>query len=124
MDKENSNYAFKVVREATIRADIDAKGLSIPHTLETSGYRPDGELSKFASGKYVRWTGWSSGLPAHADGAPFSYEDFTDPTKDFFYGEWDAERSIVPIVMRFTGREMAITRFCASSFCFGTFPRT
>jgi hypothetical protein len=54
MDKENSNYAFKVVREATIRADIDAKGLSIPHTLETSGYRPDGELSKFASGKYVR----------------------------------------------------------------------
>ena len=45
MDKENSNYAFKVVREATIRADIDAKGLSIPHTLETSGYRPDGELT-------------------------------------------------------------------------------
>jgi hypothetical protein len=108
-DKENSG-AMRVISAETRIAHIDAHskahGLGIQHTAVT-GYCPDGELSKWIKGSALsrlkRWKGCEESTVVHEDGSPMRYTDFTDADKDFFYGEWSAERSIVPIVMRFRG---------------------
>lgn len=108
--KENSG-AVRVVsteeRMAGIDAHSKAHGLGIQHSMEMTGYNPNGELSKWVKGsalsRLMRWRGCEESTVVHEGGTPMRYTDFTDPDKDFFYGEWSAERNIVPIVMRFRG---------------------
>jgi len=61
-----------------------------------------GELEKWSAGRYHRWIFKNDNF-IHADGSSMDFDDFIDSAKDFFYGEWDAERSVVPIVIRFRG---------------------
>ena len=74
-----------------------------PHTDVdvAEGIRAD--LRKWKSKQYMRWRDVPQVLPTHDDGSPMQVDDFTDPAKDYFFGEWDAERSVVPIVARFRG---------------------
>jgi hypothetical protein len=65
------------------------------------GIRAD--LRKWNPKNYLRWRDTPSVFPTHDDGSPLQFDDFIDPAKDYFFGEWDAERSVVPIVARFRG---------------------